>query len=233
MGHFQGQLQALLQRVIMMGLQTQAMIEKAVDGMVQRKPQLFADVFAAEHQVNAMQLEIDDLAVTLTALHQPVARDARFLFMASRIAGELERMADQAVNICQNAHHLHDASAPATRTPTTEIASLPIMAEVAQAMVRDSLTAMLEQDPALADRVLAEDEKVDALRDQMFRALLECIMADPSITQWALSMILIARNIERIGDHATNIGEEVIYWIQGRDVRHARGIDNANQGQAQ
>ena len=179
-----------------------------------RDESLSAEVYAKEQEVNALQVEVDDRAVKLTALQQPVARDARFLFMASRIGGELERVADQAINICQNAHFVLEAP------PLRALVDLPVMADAAQRMVRDSLTAMINRDVALAAKVVEEDERVDAFRDQIFRTLLTYMMADPGTIQRAMSLILIARNIERIGDHATNVGEEVIYWIQGRDVRH-------------
>lgn len=231
MRRFQDQLQILLQKVVMMGSLAETMIEKAVDGLMKRNEGLCAGVFATENQVNALQVEVDDLAVTLTALQQPVARDARFLFMASRIGSELERIADQAVNICQNTHHLMAAPPLKAEMPSAGMVDLPIMADVAKAMVRNSLTAMMNKDVDLANRVLGEDEKVDALRDQIFRSLLTSIMVDPGSTQTALSLILIARNLERIADHATNIGEEVIYWIQGRDVRHTRGLGTPAEGQ--
>src|SRR5690606_37796643 len=117
-------------------------------------------------RVNALQVEVDDLAVTLTALNQPVARDARFLFMVSRIAGELERIADQAINICQNSHFVLAPSQPQVDMPQAGLADISVMAEVAQKMVRDSLTAMMNKDVALADRVLADDEQVDGFRDR-------------------------------------------------------------------
>jgi phosphate transport system protein len=98
------------------------------------------------------------------------------------------------------------------------------MADIAEKMVRDSLTAMIQKDVSIAERVLVEEKKVDAFRDQIFRTLLTYMMSDPRTIQPALSLILIARNLERIGDHATNIAEEVIYWIQGRDVRHGKKL---------
>jgi phosphate transport system protein len=101
---------------------------------------------------------------------------------------------------------------------------LPIMADVAQSMVRDSVTAMINRDVTLANRVLEEEKKVDAFRDHIFRILLTYMMEDPRTIRQALSLILIARNLERIGDHATNVAEEVIYWIQGRDVRHGKAL---------
>jgi phosphate transport system protein len=136
--------------------------------------------------------------------------------MASRIGGELERIADQAINICQNAHFVLQAP------PLKPLVGLPVMAEVAETMVRDAVKAMMGRDVALAERILEQEQKVDAHRDQIFRVLLTDMMADPATIQRALSLILIARNLERVGDHATNVAEEVIYWIQGRDVRHTK-----------
>src|SRR5690606_30765786 len=105
------------------------------------------------------------------------------------------------------------------------LVDIPIMAGLAQQMVRESLGAMMKRDVHLAGQVLEEDQKVDALRDQVFRSLLTYMMADTSSLQRALSLILISRNLERIGDHATNIAEEVIYWLKGRDVRHGKGLE--------
>jgi phosphate transport system protein len=150
----------------------------------------------------------------LTALQQPVGTDVRFLFMASRIASELERIGDQAVNICQNAHHVLEAP------PLKPIVDLPMMGDIAERMVRDSLESLVKKDCSLANHVLEEEKKVDAFRDQIFRILLTHMMADPGTIQRALGLILISRNLERVGDHATNIAEEVIYLVEGREVRH-------------
>ena len=150
----------------------------------------------------------------LTALQQPVGGDVRFLFMASRIATELERIADQAVNIMENAHHVLKAP------PLKPLVDLPVMGEIAEQMVRDGLQSLIDKDCTLAGRVLEEEKKVDAHRDQIFRVLLTYMMADPGTIERALALILISRNLERVGDHATNIAEEVIYLVEGREVRH-------------
>jgi phosphate transport system protein len=218
MRQFHDQLQELLQKVVRMGYLAESMIQKAIEGLIARNDAVAADIFEKERQVNALQVEVDEMAVRLTILQQPVAMDARFLFMVSRIGGELERIADQAINICQNARHLLEGA------PLKPLVEVPIMAEVAQRMVRDSLTAMIDRDVKLAERVLVQEKEVDAFRDQVFGALLACMSADPRTIQRAMSLILIARNLERIGDHATNIAEEVIYWIQGRDVRHGQAL---------
>ena len=226
MRHFHEQLHELYQKVVAMGLIAESMIQTAVSSLIERNEALAKQVFAKEDEVNALQVEIDDRCVKLTAMNQPVAQDARFLFMASRIGGELERVADQAINICQNAHFVLEAP------PLRPILDLPAMAEVAQKMVRDSINAMANRDTNLANQVLEEEKRVDAYRDQIFRTLLTYMMADPATIQRALSLILIARNLERIGDHATNIAEEVIYWIQGRDVRHGKAVQKRKNGAA-
>ncbi|HEY8665143.1 MAG TPA: phosphate signaling complex protein PhoU [Tepidisphaeraceae bacterium] len=214
MRHFDEQLQLLLRKVVLMGSVAEHMIQTAIRGLMERNEGLAADVFSQERELNTLQVEVDDAAVKLTALQQPVASDVRFLFMASRIGGELERIGDLAINVCQNTKYVLEAP------PLKPIVSLPTMAELAQRMVRDSMSAMINRDVRAAESVLEIEEKVDDFRDQIFRTLLTFMMADPGTIQRALSLILIARNLERIGDHATNIAEEVIYWIQGRDVRH-------------
>ena len=217
MRHFDEQLDELFKRIIMMGSLAESMIQLAIRAYTDGNESLADEVYAKEEQVNALQVEVDDKAVKLTTLQQPVASDARFLFMASRIGGELERIADQSINIVQNTHYALEGG-----PPTKPLVDLPIMAGLVQKMVRNSMAAMAGRDLKLADEVLQQEEQVDAFRDQIFRILLTHMMADPRTIGPSLSLILMARNLERIGDHATNVAEEVIYWIQGRDIRHAK-----------
>ena len=214
MRHFDEQLQDLLQKIVLMGTTAESMIQLAAHAVVSRNEALIQDVFAKETTVNTMQIDVDETAVRLSALQQPVGADVRFLFMASRISTELERIGDQACNICQNMHHVLQAP------PLTQLVDLPIMAEMAQKMARDGITAMISRDCAMARRVMEQEQAVDTFRDQVFRTLLTSMMADPGTIQRAISLILISRNLERIGDHANNIAEEVIYWVEGRDIRH-------------
>jgi len=216
MRQFHEQLQDLFKTVVSMGNLADEMIRLAVRSLVVRDESLQERVFAAEQEVNALQVKVDETAVRLTILQQPVARDARFLFMASRIGGELERVADHAINISLSARHVIEAP------PLRPLVELPIMADVAQKMVRDSLSAMINRDVSMAQAVLEDEKKVDAFRNQIFQTLLEWMKQDSTTVDRAMSLILIARNLERIGDHATNIAEEIIYWIQGRDVRHSK-----------
>jgi phosphate transport system protein len=214
MRHFHEQLDQLFQRLVLMGSTAESMIRTAVRSLMEQNESLADEVYAHEHELNVLQVEVDDKAVRLTTLQQPVAQDARFLFMASRIGGELERIGDQAINICQNTHYV------LTGPPVKPLVDLTIMCEVVQTMVRNSVTAMVNRDVVMAEAVLHEEEKVDAFRDQVFRILLTHMMGDPRTIGQCLSLILIGRNLERIGDHATNIAEEVIYWRNGRDIRH-------------
>jgi phosphate transport system protein len=214
MRHFHEQLDELFQRLVLMGSLAEGMIRTAVRSLMEQDESLQAEVFVHEQEVNTLQVEVDDKAVRLTTLQQPVAQDARFLFMASRIGGELERIAAQAINICQNTHYA------LTGPPVKPLVDLTIMCQLVQKMVRDSVTAMISRDAAMAEAVLLDEEKVDAFRDQVFRILLTHMMSDHRTIAPCLSLILIGRNLERIGDHATNIAEEVIYWLNGRDVRH-------------
>ena len=209
------QLQDVLKQITIMGSLTESMIGPAMRVLVERDASLTDEVMRKEDEVNALQVSIDEASINLIATQQPVGKDVRLLFMASKIVTDLERVADQAKNICQNARFV------LAQPPLKPMVDLPIMAEIAQKMVRDALTAVIERDVALAERVMHEESKVDAFRDQVFRTLLTYMMADPGTIQRALSLILISRNIERIGDHAANIAEEAIYIVQGRDIRHS------------
>jgi phosphate transport system protein len=214
MRYLDEKIQELLEKLLQMGRLAESMTQTALRVLIERNESLGAEIYRKENDVNNLQIEIDDSAVKLTALQQPVGTDVRFLFMASRIATELERIGDQAVNIIENAHHVLKAP------PLKPLVDLPVMGEIAERMVRDSLEALVEKNCSLANRVLEEEKKVDAYRDQIFRVLLTYMMADPGTIERALALILISRNLERVGDHATNIAEEVIYLVEGREVRH-------------
>lgn len=212
--HFDEQIQELMEKLVLMGRLAEAMIQLSLRVMIERNESLTEDVARKEKEVNELQMEIDDRAVKLTALQQPVGSDVRFLFMASRIATELERIGDQAINICQNAHHVLKAP------PLKPLVDLPLMGELSEAMVRKSIEALVKRDCDLARVVLKDEKGVDLFRDQIFRVLLTYMMADPGTIERALALILMSRNLERVGDHATNIAEEVIYLVEGREVRH-------------
>jgi phosphate transport system protein len=212
--HFEDQLAELKGRLVQMGTYAESMIDRAVRGLIDRTPDRHPEVFKMEENVNALHIEIDDRVITLIALQHPVAADLRLVVMCSKIAGELERIGDQAVNICQNTSEL------LRYPPLRPLIDIPLMAEIARRMLRESLDAFVRQDAALAQKVLDADDEVDAFKNQIFRELLTYMMSDPGTIPRALALILISRNLERVGDHATNVAEEVIYAVQGRDVRH-------------
>ncbi len=211
--HFDEQLDELQKKLVLMGAMAESMIHSAIRTLIDRDESHLEEIFRKE-EVNELQIEVDDRAVTLTALHQPVAADVRSLFMASRIATELERIADQAINIAQNAQILLKSP------PLKPLVDIPIMAGIAEGMVHDGLDALVKRDCDLAAKTFEEEKKVDAFKNQIFRELLTYMMSDPGTIARALALILVTRNLERVGDHATNIAEEVIYLVQGRDVRH-------------
>ncbi len=214
MRHLDEKIQELLERILLMGRLAESMMQLALRVLIERDESLSDEICRKEKEVNDLQIEIDDTAVKLTALQQPVGTDVRFLFMASRIATELERIGDQAINIMQSA-------LPILKTPPLQpLVDLPVMGEIAERMLRNSLDALVAKDCSLANQVLEEEKKVDGHRDQIFRVLLTYMMADPRTIERSLAFILISRNLERIGDHATNIAEEVIYMVEGREVRH-------------
>jgi phosphate transport system protein len=168
-----------------------------------------------EPTINDLQIEIDDRVVQLLALHQLMAADLRFVLAVARINNDLERIGDQAVNMAQAALHI-------LRHPRVKpYVDLPRMSELAEGMVRDSLNAIVRGDIEVARSVLIRDDQVDNLRDQIFRELLSYMMGDSSVIFQAFELILVAKNLERVADHATNIAEDVIYMVEGHDVRHA------------
>jgi phosphate transport system protein len=157
--------------------------------------------------------------VQLLALYQLMATDLRFVLACSRINSDLERIGDQAVNIAQSAQRI-------VRHPRVKpYVDLPRMSELAEEMVRDALNALVRKDTGLAQDVLKRDDQVDQLRDQIFRELLSYMMGDSAVVFTAFELILVAKNLERIGDHATNIAEDVIYMVAGSDVRHSSAPD--------
>jgi phosphate transport system protein len=212
--HFEDQLNELKGRLVTMGTKAESMIERAVKALFERDSARLPEVFQTEQEVNELHIEVDERVINLIALHHPVATDLRLAVMCSKIAGELERIGDQAVNICQNTTEL------LRYPPLKPLIDIPMMAEVARRMLRESLDAFVRQDAALAQKVLHTDDDVDAFKNQIFRELLTYMMSDPGTIPRALALILISRNLERVGDHATNVAEEVIYAAQGRDVRH-------------
>jgi phosphate transport system protein len=219
--HFEEELEQLKIRLLHMGGLAEEQVRLAIKALVDRDAALVAHVFQSDAPINALHIEIDERCFTLLALHQPMAVDLRAIVAAVKINTDLERVGDLAFNIAQAAERY------TTHPPVKQLIDVPRMAAVAQAMLRDSLDAFVRRDLALAQYVLSEDDKLDALKTQIFRELLTYMLEDPSTIAPALDLILISRHLERIGDHATNVAEDVIFMVSARDVRHHAAEDPA------
>ena len=212
--HFQEELDVLKTRLLEMGGLAEERVRRAVQGLAEREFVLIDDVLGGDEQINALQLEVDDRCLKLLALHQPMAADLRAVMAAVKINTDLERVGDLAVNIAEAAKRY------ALHPPVKKLIDIPRMADSAQVMLRDALDAYVKRDVALAQQVLNQDDSLDALKIQIFRELLSFMLKDPSTIEAALDLILVSRHLERIGDHATNIAEDVIFMVSARDVRH-------------
>ncbi len=212
--HFERDLEELKQRLLWMGGLAERAVHQSVHAVLDANEALAQRVLDEENAINELQIEIDDRVVQLLALYQLMAVDLRFVLAVSRINNDLERIGDQGVNIAQAALRI-------VRHPRVKpYVDLPRMSELAEEMVRDSLNAVVRKDVELARSVLTRDDQVDQLRDQIFRELLTYMMGDSSVVFPAFELVLVTKNLERIGDHATNIAEDVIYMVAGQDVRH-------------
>ena len=212
--HFEVELQALKNRLLRMGALVEERVHGAMQALMERRLEAAEAIVAGDAEVNDMQIEIDDRCLKLLALQNPMASDLRLITAAMKINADLERIGDQAVNIAENVIKL------LPQPPLKPLIDIPRMAEIAQQMTRDALDSFVRKDATLARDVLARDDEVDNLKDQVFRELLTYMMADPGTIQRAIALILISRNIERIADHATNIAEDVIFLVEAKDVRH-------------
>ena len=212
--HFDEQLQGLKSHLMKMSALAEVMIADAVKSVVERDEHAVPPVYEREELVNHMQIEIDEICLTLTALHQPAAGDLRFIMGAIKTNSDLERLADEAVNIAQKAEHL-------LKTPQLKpFEIIPDMAAIARGMVRDSLRAFVNRNVDLAREVLLRDDQLDSLKEKMAEVMTVYMTQDPSSVSRALDLLLISRYLERIGDHATNIAEVTIFVVNGVDIRH-------------
>jgi phosphate transport system protein len=211
---FDHDLQELKERILYMGSLAETMIHLAIKALVDRRRDMGKDIARQEYEVNKLHMEIDDRAIKMIALHQPTASDLRFLTAAMKINSDLERIADQSINISETTEYLLQ------EPPLKPLIDVPRMAEIASKMLKDALDSFVNRDENLARSVLVRDDQVDDLKDQVFRELLTYMISDPATIKRGLDLILIARNLERIADHATNIAEDVVYVILGKDIRH-------------
>jgi phosphate transport system protein len=211
---FDEELKDLKEKLLEMASRAEEQIGRAVRSLKDRQQALACEVLDKEEDINRLDIEIDEMAMRLLALRQPMAVDLRFITSAMKIGSDLERIGDLAVNIAERTLEL-------LKFPQLKpLIDIPRMAELAQAMVRDSINAFINGDAALAKNVCERDDQVDNLNNQVFRELLTFMMEDPETITRAVDLILVGRHLERIADHATNIGEDVIYMVKGKTIKH-------------
>ena len=212
--HFQEELQQLKNRLLEMGGLAEERVRTIVRALVERDPARVEEVLSGDGPINQLHIEIDSRCFKLLALHQPMAVDLRAIVSAVKINTDLERVGDLAINIAEAVKRYM------RHPPVKELIDIPRMADIAQRMLRDALDAYVRRDTGLAQAVLDEDDALDSLKTQVFRELLTFMLQAPSTIEPALDLILISRHLERIGDHATNVAEDVIFMVSARDVRH-------------
>ena len=215
--HFLDDLAALKDEIAREGTLVATRLSAAINGLVNHDLDALDEVAMSDADVNAMQIAIDDRAFKLLALHQPVATDLRMIVAAIKINADLERVGDLAVNIAEAARRYFAADR------VSEQQLLPRMAEIAETMLKDALDAFVTNSLGTAQAVLERDDSLDSFRDQVYRRLVELMSKHPNVLTSALELMLIARHLERIGDHATNVAEDVIFMVSARDVRHHAG----------
>ena len=214
MKKFEQELASIKQRVMDMGSVAEAMVARASQALVSRDPALIAQVREDENMLDRYQVDIDGEAVRLITIYTPTAKDLRFLLMVVRINTEIERIGDQAVNNCEYAEMF--LSEPSPRS----LKDLSTMSEITVSMVHGALEAFAEEDVKRAEEVLKLDDSVDALNAATFTDLVSEHTGDAEAIKRSMSLILLARSLERIADHATNICEEVVFLVKGEDIRH-------------
>ena len=212
--HFREELDALQGRLLEMGGLAEERVRAAIQGLVTRDPALFEKVLLGDEPINQLHIEVDNRCFRLLALHQPMATDLRAIVAAVKINTDLERVGDLAVNIAEAGTRY------ISHPPVKKLIDIPQMGDIAQAMLRDALDAFVKRDTRLAHDVLNEDDRLDSLKTQVFRDLLTYMLKDQSTVEPALDLILVSRHLERIGDHATNIAEDVIFMVSALGVRH-------------
>jgi phosphate transport system protein len=211
---FDEELKTLKEKLMRMSCLVEESIALAVKGLKDRKETLAKEVLKREEMVNLLDIEIDELCLKLLARRQPMAIDLRLITSAMKITSELERIGDQAVNIAERSLEL-------LKLPLLKpLIDIPRMADLAQGMVKDSINAFVNRDGNLARNVCRRDDQVDKLNDQIFRELLTYMMQDPTTIKRAVDLVLVGRHLERIADHATNIGEDVYYLVKGKTIKH-------------
>ncbi len=212
--HFEQDLNQLKEKLVLMASLAVSNIYLSIKALIDREESLAEQIFVQEQKINALHIEIDNFSLELIALHQPVAADLRLLVSALKISSELERIGDQGVNITQAALDL------IKKPELKPLVDTPRLAELVQAMVKDALDSFVKKDSDLARSVLQRDDQIDELKDRICKELQIHMTRNPDSISRALQLIMISRHLERIADHATNVAEDVVYLVEGKDIRH-------------
>jgi phosphate transport system protein len=212
--HFDEELADLKTKLLRMAAQTEDQIDQALTALVTRDSALAREVIERDHQINALDVEIDEESIRLLALHQPAARDLRLVTTAMKIATELERISDLSENVSERVIELNE------EPQLKPYIDIPMMGNMARTMVKHSIDAFVKDDAQLARKVLADDDYVDDLMEQLFRELLSFMLEDTRTISRAIRLSFIAKYLERMADHATNIAELVVYLVEGKIIRH-------------
>src|SRR5215210_1852864 len=225
--HFHDQLSSLKEQLLGMSAKAEERTDLAMEALLARDKDKANLVIDGDVDINKLEVQVEQAAVELLALQQPMARDLRFIIGAIKVSNDLERVGDHAVNIAESAIRLAEKPKVAINVPEIEV-----MARRARKMLGDSLDAFIRADGALGRQVCKEDDVVDALHDSVFRVLLTHMMADPKTITPSLELLLVGRNLERIADLATNIGEDAVYLAEGKQIKHHRedtSIDSSSK----
>ncbi|MBH0190449.1 MAG: phosphate signaling complex protein PhoU [Nitrospira sp.] len=212
--HFDEELAELKATLVRMASLAEDQIDQALSALTNRNSDQARQVIERDHKVNALDVEIDEECLRLLALHQPAARDLRLVTTAMKISTELERISDLAENVCERTLELNE------EPQLKPYIDIPRMGNIARTMVKESIDAFVKDDSTLARKVLANDDLVDDLMEQIFRELLSYMIEDPHTTTRAIRLSFIAKYLERIADHATNMAELVVYLVEGKIIRH-------------
>lgn len=212
---YEAELQRLKDQILLLGGSVEGLLARSIRALMERDSELAHAAMRGDEAINRLEMEIDELCLQILARRQPMASDLRFVTTALKIVTDLERMGDLGVNICKRVVELN------TEPPLRPYVDLELMAGIAQEMLHDALDAFVLRDGGLAERVIARDQAVDAFNTQVFRELLTYMMEDPRNVTRAIKILNIAKTIERIGDHATNLAEMVVFMVRGQDIRHA------------
>jgi phosphate transport system protein len=215
---YEEDLRKLREDILYMGGLVEDQIQKAVKSLVERDSGMANIIIERDHEVNRLDVDIDDLCIRLLALHQPAGRDLRFITTGLKITTDLERIGDMAVNICERALELNQ------EPQLKPYIDLPRMAQIAEGMIRESLDAFVREDTDLALKVCKDDEQVDQLNSQIFREVITFMIGDPLTINRAMKLASISKYLERIADHATNIAEMVVFMVKGKSIRHMKEL---------